>query len=190
LQRCREARFSAADTNRVGWLRVAGGRLGQTEKDHRETASDGRAPRAGVPEPRRPDRSNRLTTARPFTPGHLGRRVWHPRLLITNPPCVESGGVEHWYMTSSILSAGRPEASGPDKFIRELPHFAKEGARVVFTKTPRVGTLHVVPHGARGYRVYVDGMVNGPYEAAAVHLGSAAITALQQQPDGTISLPL
>jgi hypothetical protein len=42
-------------------------------------ASVGRAPRAGVPEPRKPDRSNHKTTAWPFTPGHLARRVWHPR---------------------------------------------------------------------------------------------------------------
>ena len=71
-------RGSLAESNPQGWQRVAGGRSGQTGNDHRETASDGRAPRGGVPEPRRPDRSNHLTTAQPFTPGHPARRVWHP----------------------------------------------------------------------------------------------------------------
>ena len=110
-------------------------------------------------------------------------------MLIANPPCAESGGIEYLCMSSSILSVGRPEATGPDEFIRELPPFAKEGARVAFTQTQRTGILHVVSHGARGDRVYVDGVINGPYERAVVHLGPATIAALQQQPDGTISLP-
>jgi len=78
-QRCKDARISVAKTNPQGWQRVAGGRSGQRGNDHRRSALDGRAPRRGVPESKRPDRSNHLTTARPFTPGHLARRVWHPR---------------------------------------------------------------------------------------------------------------
>jgi hypothetical protein len=62
-QRGRDARISAAETNPQGWQRVADGRSGQRGNDHRKTASDGRASREGVPEPRRPDRSNHLTTA-------------------------------------------------------------------------------------------------------------------------------
>jgi hypothetical protein len=60
-----------AETNPQGWQRVAGGRSGQRGNDHRKAASDGRAPRKGVPEPWRPDQSSHLTTARPSAPGHL-----------------------------------------------------------------------------------------------------------------------
>jgi len=76
LQRCKDARISAAETNPQGWQRVVVPPLPRTTTGKR--TSVGRTPGEGVPEPRRPDRSNHLTTAQPFTPGHLAHRVWHP----------------------------------------------------------------------------------------------------------------
>ena len=66
-------RGSLAKANPQGWQRVAGGRSGQRGNDHRENASDSRAPRR-VPAFRRQDGSRHVTTARPFTLGHLARR--------------------------------------------------------------------------------------------------------------------
>ena len=109
-------------TRRVA--RVAGGRSGQRGNDHRKTASDGRAPRAGVPEPQRPDRSNHLTTARPLAPDHLARRVWHPNrgagLLLRRCPEV----------------AAPTDLSGPERRIYPNPCSSVRGAHA----PPRVAT--------------------------------------------------
>ena len=76
-------------------------------------------------------------------------------------------------------------------FITEFPFEFEDGTPIALAETLRVGVLRKVAHGARGFSVFVEGLLNNERGAGAVlNLDAAMVAMLRRRVDGVVSIHL